>query len=357
MSVKPNVCVMCFSDNNGGMELDTIKLARLLNGTCEVTVLCKQGSFVHQRIEREKDIEFVPIRFLSRTFSPAMLFSVRKTLKAKQVKNVIFFGASELKTLYFSFLGLDLNVIVRHGTTKSHQKKGSIHKVIYSCVNYHIALSNHLLKNVKYIVPHARDEQYKIIHPSFEFESREVNSEKSGRLKITHVGRMAEGKGQLDAVKACQSIYQAGIDFQLDLLGELGNDGYSQSLKTLIESAAYSDKIHLQGFVEDTPSFLSATDIFLFPSSGEGMPNAFIEAMHYELVCIAYENTVFPEFIEMGFYIRLVKDGDIDLLSQTLLDVASDIDNEKHRSKKNGELAKGYFQSERELSQWHQLLI
>ena len=184
-----------------------------------------------------------------------------------------------------------------------------------------------------------------------------MNSEISGRLIITLVGRMAEGKGQLDAVKACQSIYQAGIDFQLDLLGELGNDGYSQSLKTLIESVAYSDKIHLQGFVEDTPSFLSATDIFLFPSSGEGMPNAFIEAMHYELVCIAYENTVFPEFIEMGFYIRLVKDGDIDVLSQTLLEVASDIDNEKQRSKKNGELAKSYFQSERELGQWHQLLI
>ena len=47
----------------------------------------------------------------------------------------------------------------------------------------------------------------------------------------------------------------------------------------------------------------------------------------------------------------------MDALSQTLFDVASDIDNEKQRSKHNIELAKDYFQLERELSDWNTILI
>ena len=87
------------------------------------------------------------------------------------------------------------------------------------------------------------------------------------------------------------------------------------------------------------------------------MPNAFIEALHYGVPCLAYCNTVFPEFVDMGFYLRLVKDGDVDALSQALLDMVSDFDNEKQRSKNNIELAKDYFQVERELSDWNAILI
>ena len=102
--------------------------------------------------------------------------------------------------------------------------------------------------------------------------------------------------------------------------------------------------------------YLASTDIFLFPSAGEGMPNAFIEAMHYGAVCIAYENTVFPEFLEMGFYIHLVKNGDIDALSKKLIQVAVDIDNEKIKSNKNIDLVEGYFRVEEELVQWLSIL-
>ncbi len=129
------------------------------------------------------------------------------------------------------------------------------------------------------------------------------------------------------------------------------------SLKTEIGTDDFSSRIHVRGHVTNVTDYLQKTDIFLFPSSGEGMANAFIEAMHFAVVCIVYDNTVFPEFVEMGFYLHLVKDGDVDALSQLLIDVALDIDNEKQHSKKNTELAKKYFQVERELSDWNGVLI
>ncbi len=184
-----------------------------------------------------------------------------------------------------------------------------------------------------------------------------VEPERKKKLYITHVGRVTPGKGQVDAVNACKLLYDKGINFQFDILGGLEDDEYVELLKAKIGTDDFSSRIHVRGHVTKVTEYLRATDIFLFPSSGEGMPNAFIEAMHYAAVCIAYNNTVFPEFVDMGFYVRLVKDGDVDALSQALLDVVSDFDNEKQRSKNNIELAKDYFQVERELSDWHEILI
>ena len=38
---------MCFSSGSGGMEIDAIKLARLLGKEMEVVLLCKEGEFIH----------------------------------------------------------------------------------------------------------------------------------------------------------------------------------------------------------------------------------------------------------------------------------------------------------------------
>ena len=263
-----SVAVMCFSDNNGGMEFDTVKLAVLLNKDCNVTLFCKSDSFIHHQVKNKNNIDCVPIKFLSRKFSLSMLFSVRDEIKKRKINNVIFFGASELKTLYFSFLWLDLNVVVRHGTTKSHRKNDFIHRLIYSGVKYHVALSNHLLANVKKIVPLAAESAYKIIYPSYKVKSSVPTPETMPHegMRITHVGRVASGKGQVDAVRACRKLQDEGIAFQIDLLGGDEGDSYAEALKLEISANNFSGNVHLRGHVTNVSEYLSATDIFLFPA-------------------------------------------------------------------------------------------
>ena len=352
---------MCFSSGSGGMEHDAIKLARLLGKEMEVVLFCKEGGFIHhshQDVNRDYNLE--PVGFTSRTFSMLMLFKVRSLMNSYSSDNVIFFGASELKTLYFSFLGFNINLLVRHGTTKSKAKMDWFHRLIYSRVNYHIALSKHLLNNVKYIIPVTGKVSYEIIYPSYEITSVKeplIKHERKDELYIVHVGRVVSGKGQVDAVRACKQLYNKGINLQFDILGGLEGNEYEELLKAEIGTDDFSSHVHFRGHVTNVTEYLQAADIFLFPSSGEGMPNAFIEAMHYAAICIAYDNTVFPELVDMGFYLRLVEDGNVDILSQTLVDVALDLNNEKQRSKNNIELVKDYFQVERELSDWHAILI
>ena len=164
--------VMCFSSGNGGMERSAIRLAGILSQITTTTLLCKQSSFI-ENLYRHGEYAFdcEAVRFSSRTFSPAMLLQVRSVINARKFGNVIFFGASELKTLYFSFLGFDLNLVVWHGTTKSRPKHDLFHRLVYSRVNYHVALSEHLIRNVRNIVPPGKNTQYRVIYPSFSIDA------------------------------------------------------------------------------------------------------------------------------------------------------------------------------------------
>jgi len=351
---------MCFSGGGGGMELDAIKLADLLCNDCEIVLLCKENSYIHEQyMEDQKAYACEPIMFRSRTFSPSMLFKVRSILKSYEIKNVIFFGASELKTLYFSFLGFDLNVIVRHGTTKSTVKRGPVHQLVYSCVNYHVALSQHLLKNAKSIVPADNRTQFKIITSSYARSDAPDQKEPAGdvqQLQIILVGRVAPGKGQVEAVISCAELDKRGIDFKLDLYGGIENEKYFKQLKSVIDSKKLGEKVNIHGHVPNVNEYMASSDILLFPSYGEGMSNSLIESLHYGLVCICFSNTVFPEFVEMGFHLLLATDRDQEDISNKLLFAVENLSNEKTKSAKNKELALKYFNREREKEEWMLLL-
>lgn len=355
------VAVMCFSSGTGGMERSAVRLASFLSSITEVVLVCKQGSFTENLYHREGgEYKCETIRFISRTFSPSMLINARSIITRHNINNVIFFGASELKTLYFAFLGHDINLVVWHGTTKSRPKHDFIHRLVYSRVNYHVAISEHLGNNVRKIVPPTENVEFKVIYPSFRIDVKRKSADHTTtneKLYLVHIGRVAAGKGQVDAVIACGSLHAAGIDFQLDLLGPAGDDNYSQELSVVIKNCPYAGHINLHGFVDDTQSYLERADIFLFPSFGEGMPNAFIEALHYGIPCLAYANTVFPEFITMGFQVTLAADRDHDDLADKLLAMVKQIDDEKKASSNNAKLAIEYFNVQRELASWQEILI
>lgn len=358
-SIKP-VAIMCFSSGEGGMERSAVRLARFLSSITRVVLVCKKNSFVEKLcVEEAGDITCESISFVSRTFSLRMLFEARYLIQKYEIRNVIFFGASELKTLYFSFINRNVNLIVWHGTTKSKSKRDFFHRLVYSNVNYHVALSNHLLNNVKMIVPVNDNVNYRVIRPSFDFEVRHRNDAGNSNvvINIVHLGRIAPGKGQVDAVKACGLLKKNGIKFKLTLVGASDGGQYEHEVKTIVQQSGLSDCVFITGYVANVNQYLEQADVFLFPSSGEGMPNAFIEALHYNIVCIAYNNTVFPEFIAMGFYLHLVPDRSVADLSSKLLDVVSHLHEEHEKTLKNAELARGYFQKDREINDWIKILV
>jgi glycosyltransferase involved in cell wall biosynthesis len=57
------------------------------------------------------------------------------------------------------------------------------------------------------------------------------------------------------------------------------NGPYQKKIAALVAASGAGDRIHLTGHISDIPAYFRASDIFVFPTAKEGMPNVVIEAM------------------------------------------------------------------------------
>ena len=129
--MKNNTAIICLSKTNGGMELASVKLARILSEDVNIEFIARAESYIVHREEHFKKYKInLNIVNFHTNFSLKLIFEIRKILINKKIKNIIFFGASEMKSLYFATLGLDINFIIRQGTQKNSSKYVNQHKVV-----------------------------------------------------------------------------------------------------------------------------------------------------------------------------------------------------------------------------------
>lgn len=353
---KSSTAIICLSPNAGGMEIDTIKLAKKLSPYMPITIIAKEGHFIAN--SKNDFLEYNQISLETVSFfyslSLSIILKVRQIVETKGIKNVIFFGASELKSLYFSFLGLDINLIIRHGTTKSTPKKDWFHRLIYSKVNFHISICKHLQRNVDFIIPFGPKAKNILIYSSVDMHP--YNKIKSNILTLLNVGRIELHKGQADALKACQILYENEIDFIFYLVGNI-EPKYQSDFMELYNSLPYRDKIIIVGHTSNVIEYYAKSDIFLFPSYGEGLSNAFLEALGHGLTCISYKNTSFPELKELGFHFEIVENKNVKALKQQLFIQAVSDESNINRNRLNSEKIKKEFNPSTEVNKYLEILI
>lgn len=363
MSSKPtlsNTAIICLSPYHGGMEMDAFRIAKLLCKNTNITLIVKKDSPIEKQYRTEAEnlgMQVESIRFF-KNLSPSIILGVKKIIKNNNIKNVIYFGASELKSLYLSFSGLNINLLIRHGTTKSSSKKDFLHRLIYSKVNFHIAICKHLANNVKKIIPFGKNTQLKIIYSSLrnmpsDLRDSQVCTDRP--ISLLHLARITDGKGQIDAIEACQVLYNMKKNFTLHLVGDIDPD-YKETFFSFLNKIPYKNSIILGGFTSNVAQFYRNADIFIFPSKGEGLSNSFIEALSYGLACISYKNTSFPELSDLGFEFFMAEDQNIDSLKDTLQSTVKYIESNPNPISKNVALSEKLFSEERELKDFINVL-
>jgi glycosyltransferase involved in cell wall biosynthesis len=355
---KEATALICLSHHIGGMELAATKLAKVLSSYVDLTYIIRDGFFIHKECKENpdyKDIAYESISFY-KSLSPSIIFKTRDIVKKKNIKNVIFVGASEMKSLYFAFLGLDINLIVRHGTIKSRPKKDWFHTLVYSDVNTHVAISKYMSENVKYIIPFAKDTKLKVIVPSLANELSKLQPSNSDTLRILHAGRVTSGKGIDKAILACEILEKNGVDFTFDNFGP-ADKKYEKALKELLESINYREKISINGFTDKIYDEYMKHDIFLFPTPDEGYGNVMMEAISHGIIVLAFDNTAISNFGEMGFHIHLVEDKNLDALKERLAFISANLKSEKSKARENIKKAKEVFSPQREAREYIELLM
>ncbi len=162
-------------------------------------------------------------------------------------------------------------------------------------------------------------------------------------LEICHAGTMEVAyKAQdilLEAVSVCIS---QGLDVKLTLLGE-GRlfDSYFQKAKDL----KIDNCVNFLGMLPPGKAVLKQldmSDLFILPSTTEGLPRIVIEAMARAIPCIATNVGGIPELLSDEF---LVPTNDVNSLASKILLFAKDPDKLEAMARTNLATAKDYTHS------------
>lgn len=155
---------------------------------------------------------------------------------------------------------------------------------------------------------------------------------------IGSAGRLVTQKGFDVLIQAAGILHRKGGRFRVVIAGQgpLKKDLLATAVVTGI-----NERLVLPGQVNDMPSFLSALDLFVFPSRMEGLPNAVIEAMAASLPIIATDIPGNNELITHEQTGLLVPSGDANALSEAV----SRLMNDRELSARLGSAARSYVEA------------
>ena len=174
-------------------------------------------------------------------------------------------------------------------------------------------------------------------------------------ILIGAVGRLEKEKGFDVLIKAFKSMPDMDIK-NLVIIGEGSlNDEFDQ----LINSYHLSDKVMMVGAKDNIPDWLSAFDIFVQPSRGEGFGLSILEAMSVGLPVIASDVGGIPALLDNGKAGLLVHPESIDELVAAIYTLSIDKDLRQKYSSEATKRAQDYSASKMtdEYNQIYQSLI
>lgn len=184
-------------------------------------------------------------------------------------------------------------------------------------------------------IPNSVDiRNYRPLQPDEKFElKREMNID-SGTI-ITFVGGITYRKGADRLISIWHPIYERYPDSQLILIGpRSGEEGASgdrfcyDEVKREIGEYRMVDRVSFTGRIDNVEKYLQISDLFVFPSRMEGMPNVILEAMACGVPAVSYRVSGVDDIISDGENGYIVDIGDESGFSEAVTDL---LDNERKR--------------------------
>lgn len=143
------------------------------------------------------------------------------------------------------------------------------------------------------IVNNGVDESEFVFNSDFREKIREKHEIKPEEKIILHVGAFREQKNHDFIIDVFYEVNNMDSNYKLFLLGE---GSLQEEIREKVKSLGLEGSVSFLGTQTNTAAFLSAADVFLFPSLYEGFPIALIEAECNGLKSIV-ANTISEEAI------------------------------------------------------------
>lgn len=119
---------------------------------------------------------------------------------------------------------------------------------------------------------------------------------------ILMLANLSPHKGQETTIRAIAELKARGVDVVCLIAGAErgGKSEYTSRLQALIGTLGVQDRIRLLGHRSDAPDLLRAADVFVLPSTCEGLPLSVLEAQAAKVPVIAAPTAGVPEVVEHG---------------------------------------------------------
>ena len=150
------------------------------------------------------------------------------------------------------------------------------------------------------IIPHGVSDKFRVKNPLNNWPK-----DNKGPIRCLYVSNIAPYKHQWHVVRAVKILRDNGFNLELNLIGGVNNLDKPSKIR-LNNEIDLSDPDHFFvkniGFIEQKklPSILKKSDLFIFASSCENMPNSLIEAMASGLPIACSNRGPMPEVLKKG---------------------------------------------------------
>ena len=119
-------------------------------------------------------------------------------------------------------------------------------------------------------------------------------------FKIITVARIIDYKNVKGLISAASVLKKDGYAIEFDWYGNDYNDGYSASVKEMIQKENVLDVFKLKEPVKNIQDYYSKYDALCLPSFKEGYPNVVVEAMSCQLPVLCSNICENPVIVESG---------------------------------------------------------
>jgi glycosyltransferase involved in cell wall biosynthesis len=143
---------------------------------------------------------------------------------------------------------------------------------------------------------------------------------------ISSIGRVGWRKGSFDIIQAVKQLLVENSNFKVLLVGGEELPGEMRELEKAVIDNNLDGWVKLTGEVniDDVPTLLEMSDIFVLPSYREGMPMSIIEAMRAGKPIISTTVGAIPDMIESGVSGILVAPGHPEEIASAVTTLRND---------------------------------
>jgi glycosyltransferase involved in cell wall biosynthesis len=358
------ILIVIDSFGAGGAEKSTLDLCDFFhakNVNFEIICIDKKGvGFQHIMIERGYKIHFLR----SNHFFSNVL-QIAKIIKDGNfsIVNSILFRSSlrvRITKLVIKFTHVESIVSTRYSHEKKEQATNIIGFYVYYLLDF---LTSNFLTDHFHAISETVKEHFveKLKIPTQKitvvYRGRAIPTEKKNweligpKLKLITIGRQEVVKGQIYLFQAINILIQKGVNVELKLLGREGN--YSQKLQDYIKRKELEKFIHIDGFKSDVYPDLLQADLFIFPSTFEGLGGSLIEAQSVGLPVACSDIKIFREVVIENSNAKFFKNKD----AQSIADAILFFYNDKSQLKKFGNQSRINFLNKFEVNHNHTLIL